>query len=167
MAISQIVRNRLLAAAGAGAFTLAVTLLGGADGLEGRRYVPYQDVAGVLTVCDGHTGADIVINKNYTDRECDSLLRADLKTVQATVDSLVKVPLRDHQRAALYSFAYNIGTEAFSRSTLLQKLNAGDETGARDELKRWVFAAGKKRSGLVNRRQIESWLYGVHSERSE
>ncbi len=93
MAISAALRNRLLAAAGAGALTLAITLLGGSDGLEGRRYVPYRDVAGVLTVCDGHTGADIVRNKTYTDGECDSLLRADLSLIQAKVDSLVKVPL--------------------------------------------------------------------------
>lgn len=47
MAISAALRNRLLAAAGGGALTLAMILLGSPDGLEGRRYVPYRDVAGV------------------------------------------------------------------------------------------------------------------------
>ncbi|TPD93622.1 lysozyme [Pantoea vagans] len=158
MAISAALRNRLLAAAGAGALTLAITLLGGPDGLEGRRYVPYLDVAGVLTVCDGHTGTDIVRNRTYTDQECDTLLRADLKPVQADVDSLVTVNLSDYQRAALYSFAYNTGTDAFSRSSLLKKLNAGDKTGACNELRRWVFAGGRKWKGLMNRRETERAL---------
>jgi len=158
MAISPVLRKRLLVTAGAGAFTLALTLLGGADGLEGRRYVPYQDVAGVLTVCDGHTGADIVRHKTYTDQECDSLLHADLKSVQERVDSLVTVSLSEYRRAALYSFAYNTGTDAFSRSSLLRKLNAGDTTGACNELRRWVFAGGKKWRGLMNRRETERAL---------
>ncbi|WP_033790754.1 lysozyme [Pantoea septica] len=158
MVISAAIRNRLLAAAGAGALTLAITLLSGSDGLEGRRYVPYRDVAGVLTVCDGHTGADIVRNKTYTDRECDSLLRADLSLIQAQVDSLVKVPLSDYQRAALYSFVYNVGTEAFTGSTLLKKLNAGDLNGACNEMRRWVFAGGRKWQGLRSRRETERLL---------
>nr|MBJ6969775.1 glycoside hydrolase family protein [Vibrio cholerae] len=44
---------------------------------------------------------------------------------------------------------------AFSRSTLLKKLNAGEMTQACDELKRWVYAGGKKWKGLMNRREIE------------
>lgn len=158
MAISAALRKRLLAAAGAGALTMAMTLLGGPDGLEGRRYVPYPDVAGVLTVCDGHTGPDIVRNKTYTARECDALLRADLKAVQAKVDSLVTVSLSDYQRAALYSFAYNTGTDAFSQSSLLKKLNTGDTTGACSEMRRWVFAGGRKWRGLMNRRETERAL---------
>lgn len=158
MAISAALRNRLLAAAGGGALTLAMILLGGPDGLEGRRYVPYRDVAGVLTVCDGHTGPDIVRNKTYTARECDALLREDLKPVQAAVDSLVTVPLSDYQRAALYSFSFNTGTDAFSRSSLLKKLNAGDNTGACSEMRRWVFAGGRKWRGLMNRRETERAL---------
>jgi len=158
MAISPVLRKRLLVTAGAGAFTLAFTLLDGADGLEGRRYVPYQDVAGVLTVCDGHTGADIVRHKTYTDQECDSMLLADLKSVQEKVDSLVTVSISEYRRAALYSFAYNTGTDAFSRSSLLKKLNAGDTTGACNEIRRWVFAKGRKWKGLMDRRETERAL---------
>lgn len=156
--MSPVLRKRLLATAGAGAFTLAITLLGGTDGLEGRRYVAYQDVAGVLTVCDGHTGADIVRNKTYTDQECDSLLRADLKSVQEKVDSLVTASISEYRRAALYSFAFNTGTDAFSRSSLLKKLNAGDTTGACNEIRRWVFARGRKWKGLMDRRETERAL---------
>jgi lysozyme len=95
MAISPSLRKLLLAIAGAGAFTIAATLLGGKNGLEGRRYTPYRDVAGALTVCDGHTGADIVKGKTYTESDCDRLLNTDLKEIQQGVDSLVQVPLHE------------------------------------------------------------------------
>ncbi|WP_333620327.1 lysozyme [Pantoea septica] len=155
MAMSNSLRNKLIAAAGGGAMLIATVFLGGKDGVEGRVYEPYKDVAGVLTVCDGHTGTDIIKGKKYTDRECDRLLWNDLQPVKKTVDSLVKVPLNEYQRAALYSFTYNVGSGAFSKSTLLKKLNAGDQDGACEELRRWVYAGGMKFRGLMNRRDME------------
>ncbi|MBZ6385517.1 MAG: lysozyme [Pantoea piersonii] len=153
--MSTSLRNKLIAAAGGGAMLIATVFLGGKDGVEGRVYVPYKDVAGVWTVCDGHTGNDIIKGKKYTDRECDRLLWNDLQPVKKTVDSLVKVPLNEYQRAALYSFTYNVGSGAFSKSTLLKKLNAGDQDGACEELRRWVYAGGMKFRGLMNRRDME------------
>ncbi|WP_276724179.1 lysozyme [Pantoea septica] len=155
MAMSNSLRNKLIAAAGGGAMLIATVFLGGKDGVEGRVYDPYKDVAGVWTVCDGHTGTDIIKGKKYTDRECDRLLWNDLQPVKKTVDSLVKVPLNEYQRAALYSFTYNVGSGAFSKSTLLKKLNAGDQEGACEELRRWVYAGGMKFRGLMNRRDME------------
>jgi len=155
MAMSNSLRNKLIAAAGGGAMLIATVFLGGKDGVEGRVYVPYKDVAGVWTVCDGHTGTDIVKGKTYSDRECDRLLWNDLQPVKKTVDGLVTVPLNEYQRAALYSFTYNVGSGAFSKSTLLKKLNAGDQDGACEELRRWVYAGGMKFRGLMNRRDME------------
>ncbi len=50
-------RNKIVAAitGGGGAIAIATAMLGGHDG--------YRDVVGVLTVCDGHTGADIILGK--------------------------------------------------------------------------------------------------------
>lgn len=106
------------------------------------------------TVCNGHAGADIVKGKTYTDRECDRLLWSDLKPVKKTVDSLVKFPLNEYQRAALYSFTYNVNG-SFSKSISLKKLNKGDQAGACEELRRWVYAGGMKFCGLMNRRDME------------
>ncbi|EJJ4408623.1 lysozyme [Salmonella enterica] len=146
---------KALLAGGAGAIAIAAAMLGGHDGLEGRRYEPYHDVAGVLTVCDGHTGKDIIPGRRYTDAECDALLNQDLARVKAQIDPLIKVSIPESERAALYSFAYNVGTGAFARSTLLRKLNAGDHAGACNALKRWTYAGGKQWKGLVTRREIE------------
>ncbi|ECH8186124.1 lysozyme [Salmonella enterica subsp. houtenae] len=149
------IKIKHLITGGAGAVAIAAAMLGGHDGLEGRRYIPYRDVAGVLTVCDGHTGKDIIPGKRYTDSECDALLDKDLKRVKAQVDPLIKVSIPESERAAFYSFAYNVGTGAFARSTLLKKLNAGDHAGACNELKRWTYAGGKQWKGLMTRREIE------------
>ncbi|MGD9423989.1 lysozyme [Pantoea sp. NSTU24] len=158
MAMSNSLRSKLIAVAGGGAMAIATVFLGGKDGVEGRVYEPYKDVAGVWTVCDGITGAGVVQGKHYTDRECDSLLWQRVRQVKAQVDPLVKVPLGEYQRAALYSFTYNVGIGSFSKSTLLKKLNAGDQEGACNELRRWVYAGGVKWKGLLNRREMEQSL---------
>lgn len=155
MPMTSSLRNKLIAAAGGGAMLITSLFLGGQDGVEGRRYEAYKDVAGVWTVCDGHTGRGIVIGKTYTDGECDALLRKDLQPAKRTVDRLVKVPLGEYQRAALYSFVFNVGSDAFFKSTLLRKLNKGDQAGACDEMRRWVYAGGMKWKGLQNRREME------------
>ena len=142
-------------AGGGGAIAIASVMLGNADGLEGRRYYAYQDVVGVWTVCDGHTGTDIRHGHRYTDRECDSLLKADLQKVASAIDPLIKVRIPDPTRAALYSFTYNVGSGAFASSTLLKKLNAVDVPGACKELQRWTYAGGKQWKGLITRREIE------------
>nr|WP_306804955.1 lysozyme [Providencia sp. PROV128] len=123
---------------------------------EGMVTKPYKDVVNVTTVCFGHTGADIIPTKTYTEAECLALLEKDLSKVRKGVDPLIKVDIDDNTRAAIYSFAYNVGTGAFARSTMLKKLNAGDIAGACNELKRWTYAGGKEWKGLITRREIEN-----------
>ncbi|AMO82091.1 lysozyme [Obesumbacterium proteus] len=148
-------RARISAAIGGGAIAIATVMLSGKGGLEGREYVPYKDVVGIITVCDGHTANDIIINKRYSDAECDALTKADLERIAKQVNPSIKVKTTETQLAAIYSFSYNVGANAFIKSTMLKKLNAGDYAGACDELKRWVYAGGKKWKGLMNRRDVE------------
>ncbi|MCU7781966.1 lysozyme [Lelliottia amnigena] len=150
-------RNKLVGAivGGSSAITIAAVMLGNADGLEGRRYYAYQDVVGVWTVCDGHTGYDVRRGHRYTDKECDALLQTDLRGVASAIDPLIKVSIPEPTRAALYSFTYNVGSGAFASSTLLKKLNTGDVPAACKELKRWTYAGGKQWKGLITRREIE------------
>lgn len=147
--------RKLVAAGGAGALAIAVALLGGSDGVEGRRYVAYQDVGGVWTVCDGVTGKDVRRDHRYTDLECDALLEKHLAPVKRAVDNAVKIPLDDYTRAALYSFAYNVGTGAFQRSSLLRHLNGGDIARACDDMRDWVYVNGQRNRGLIYRRDID------------
>jgi len=146
--------TRALIASGAGAIAIAASMI---KPLEGIEYVPYRDVAGVLTVCWGTTGPDVIEGKVYTKEECEHFLDRDLKaiTIERQILPMIKPALPEPTKAALYSFTYNVGAGAFARSTLLKKLNAGDMNGACDQLKRWVYAGGKKWKGLMTRRDIE------------
>lgn len=57
--------------------------------------------------------------------------------------------------AAITDFAYNLGVPRYRASTLARRIDAGDWSGARDQLRLWVLADGKKQRGLVLRREAE------------
>ncbi|EOI7349026.1 lysozyme [Yersinia enterocolitica] len=158
MTISKRLMAKIAGVVAGGAMAIAIALVGGSDGLEGREYMPYRDVVGVLTVCDGHTGKDIIPSKRYSDAECDALLHQDLIPVFAAIDRIVNVPMSDFRKAALASFGYNVGITAMTNSTMVKKLNRGDTSGACDELRRWIKAGGKVWKGLINRREVEREL---------
>ncbi|HHL2455897.1 TPA: lysozyme [Yersinia enterocolitica] len=158
MTVSSPLMKKIYGVVAGGAMAIAIALVGGSDGLEGREYMPYRDVVGVLTVCDGHTGKDIIPSKRYSDAECDALLHQDLIPVFVAIDRIVNVPMSDFRKAALASFGYNVGITAMTNSTMVKKLNRGDTSGACDELRRWIKAGGKVWKGLVNRREVEREL---------
>jgi lysozyme len=140
---------------------VAVSAIGIASiaGYEGLSKTWYKDPVGIETVCYGHTGGiKFGIKHEYTDAECLELLEDDVKIASGFVLSYSKVPLSQAELDAYSSFVYNVGGGAFSKSTLLRKLNSGDRIGACKELLRWVFADGKKLKGLVLRRKSESRL---------
>ncbi len=143
--------GKIAAAASAAVIALAAPVV---IYFEGTRYVPYRDIGGVLTVCEGDTyGVDP--NHIYSPAECAARLKERLGQHDDGIRQCIKVPIEDHEHAAYLSFAYNVGVGAFCGSTLVKRLNAGDHAGACGELKRWTMAAGKVLAGLVKRRAAE------------
>lgn len=65
------------------------------------------------------------------------------------------VPMYQYEWDAIVSWAYNVGTTAACKSTLVRKLQAGDYPGACRELLRWDKFQGKPLPGLTKRRQDE------------
>lgn len=128
-----------------------------------RMIKPGDKVHGTLTIGYGHTGPDVKPGARITPAEGMALLRKDLDRFEARVDREVKVPLTDNQFAALVSFAFNVGEQAFAESTLLRKLNAGDYDAVPGELMKWTKSKGKKMRGLVNRRAAEAGLWAKGS----
>jgi len=126
---------------------------------EGIRLDAYQDAVGVWTIGIGHTGDDVIAGRSISEAEAMVLLRADAETAAAGVRSAVTVALSQGQFDALVSFAFNLGVAALKQSTLLNKLNAGDVSGAAEEFPRWVHAGGRKLNGLVKRRAAERALF--------
>lgn len=145
----------------AAAAILAVAL---AIPAEGIRQVAYFDPPGILTVCRGHTGPDVVPGKRYSLQECDALLTADMRKAVAQVDACVPdapVPVL----AAFADAAFNLGPKIAcdtTASTAARKLKARDWSGACDELPKWNKAriAGQLVAlpGLTRRRWDERAL---------
>ncbi|MEQ1411417.1 lysozyme [Acinetobacter indicus] len=130
---------------------------------EGKRLAAYDDGVGVWTIGFGTTvypnGIKVMKGDTCTEAQAKTYMAHDLKKLEATVNKAVTVQLNQNQFDALVSLAYNIGTNAFSKSTLVKKLNANDIRGAADQFDVWVNAGGKRMQGLVNRRAKEKALF--------
>lgn len=142
----------IAALVGAGAATVLIATV---QMWEGREHVPYRDVVGIWTVCDGDTKG-VVPGDVQTDTECDARLERQLiahaKPVLKCVPGLKDRP---NQLAASVSLAYNIGTSSFCRSTAARRFNAGDWRGGCNAMLRWNKAGGRVIRGLQNRRRAE------------
>ena len=132
---------------------------------EGLSLTPYKDAAGIWTIGYGHK---IVAGDPYypvgsvqqiTQDEADALLADDTSSAKTAVERLVLYSLSTPQLQALTSFVYNVGQGAFAGSTMLQKLNRGDFTGAADEFDKWTHAGGIQLAGLIQRRAAEKQLF--------
>jgi len=125
--------------------------------MEGRHFVPYRDPVGVLTVCYGHTGPDVIEGNRYTLAECKALLRHDTDIAEATVQRCLPMPKPKHVQAALVSATFNIGERVVCGSTLQRKALAGDWAGACAQLERWV-----SRTALFGKRPYMEVRAGVY-----
>ena len=118
---------------------------------EGVRLKAYQDTGGVWTNGLGHTGPDVFEGQVITKEQALAWFRNDIKGAERAVDRLVKVALTQGQFDACVDMVFNVGEGAFSKSTFLRLLNAGNYTAASEEFKRWVYDNGKVQPGLVKR----------------
>jgi lysozyme len=100
-------------------------------------------------------------DKTTPDKALQQAL-SDVRQFEGALLQCVKVPMYQHEYDAYVSLAYNVGPQAFCRSTLVKKLNAIDYAGACAEILRWRYFQGRdcadpknRCAGLVNRRQTE------------
>lgn len=135
-------------AAIAGILALAVGII---KPWEGRELAPYLDIVNVLTVCDGITGPEVIAGKVYTPDQCDRFLSERIGLTYAALELCIVKPVHPASMAAVLSMAFNVGTAAVCRSTMVRRINAG-------EFAKWVYAGGRRDKGLVNRRNAEMKL---------
>lgn len=128
-------------------------------GYEGSRTRAYQDVAGVWTIGVGHTGSDVHPDSHWTQEQIDEALAHDLSRFEIAVDQNVAVALTQGQFDALVSLCFNIGSAAFSKSTLVRLLNQGDYRAACCQFAVWHNAGGAFNSALLSRRALEMWMF--------
>jgi len=131
---------------------------------EGVVYEVYDDGVGYLTAGVGHKLNNEELKKYKLGDPVDNfqvdlwLERDSFKAVRC-VNNWVTTDLTQTGFDMLVSFVFNVGVDAFKRSTLLKKLNRGDVMGAAAEFSKWVNARGQKLPGLVKRREDEARLF--------
>lgn len=128
---------------------------------EGLRQYAYYDPPGVLTVCYGTTGKDVIKGKKYSLEECRSFLERDMLEA-VTIVERCHPGLPDKVLAAFSDAVYNIGPNVACNSTANKYLKAGDYVAACNELPKWNKArvAGQMVTlpGLTKRREAERRL---------
>ena len=129
---------------------------------EGLYLHDYDDGTGVITIGYGHTNLAGVPPKVFkgqriTEAEADAILAADLAAVERDVERFIKVPMTQSQFDALVSFHFNTG--ALGKSSIDDKINAGNGAAAMSTLLMYDHAGGRQMDGLTRRRQAELLLF--------
>lgn len=130
---------------------------------EGFRREAYRDAAGVWTIGYGHTGRaappPVTPGMTITPEEGEAILKADLEVFIAEISPLIETGLTANQFSALVSFAFNVGSANFARSSVLRAVNEGRLDDVPGRLALWNKAGGRVLRGLVRRRMAEGELF--------
>lgn len=124
---------------------------------EGLRVKAYLDPVAIPTICFGET-ENVRLGDKRTAAECHDMLAMRLGYFSYNVDKVIEKPLPPETHAAMASLAYNIGVDAFKKSSVARLANEGKLKEACDAFKKFVYAGGKKLNGLVKRREAERKL---------
>lgn len=156
---------------------LSVSTLGIASiqNYEGFRSTAYKDSGGVPTIGYGSTEGVTMASK-IDEKGATRRLITELRgKYHQGINNCIKAPLNQSEYDAYISLAYNIGTGAFCRSTLVRLLNEGKYEEACKQIllfnkakvpvKEKVIVNGEEKvvtvlkkvpiKGLTNRRQKE------------
>ena len=135
---------------------------------EGLALEAYVDPVGLPTIGYGTIhygdGQPVQLGDRISVERAEELLRTAVAERYAP-QMLELIPAARHysapQQAALVSFTYNVGVGALQRSTLRQRLLAGEDPKQviAEELPRWCRGDGRELPGLVRRRAAEVALF--------
>jgi len=139
---------------------LSPSLLSHLKLFEGLRLTRYPDAGGLPTIGYGHL---IKPGENIPQRistyYAESLLLQDALVASLAVEAAITVDLSPLERDALISLVFNIGINAFRKSTLRRLLNRGGYYGASKQFLVWNKINGVTNQGLVNRRKKEYQMF--------
>ena len=122
---------------------------------EGYRENAYIPVAGDVPTIGFGTTSGVKLGDRTSPEKALTVALRDVQRFEGSLKDCVTVPLHQHEYDAYISLSYNIGSNAFCRSTLVRKLNAEDYSGACQEILRWDKFQGKPLAGLTKRRKEE------------
>jgi len=127
---------------------------------EGYRDTAYVPVPGdVPTIGFGSTtnadGSRVALGQRTTPISALKRLGEHVEIFEDAVKTCAPVPMYQHEFDAYVSLTYNIGGNAFCKSTIVKKLNIYDYEGACKEILKWDKFQGKSLPGLTKRRTEE------------
>jgi lysozyme len=122
---------------------------------EGYRDNAYIPVAGDVPTIGFGTTTGVKLGDRTSPEKALTVAMRDVQGFEGAIKECVTVPLHQYEYDAYTSLAYNIGSNAFCKSTLVRKLNAQDYVGACNQILRWDQFKGKPLAGLTKRRQEE------------
>lgn len=125
---------------------------------EGCRLAAYPDSGGIWTIGWGRT-ARVVEGDACTQEEADAWLLADMQVAEDGITFVVPGPLSESMRAALISFAYNIGGKHFRESEAVAALRERRYLDVPKHMLEWRLVAGEPSLGLLRRRIAEAALF--------
>jgi lysozyme len=123
-----------------------------AEGYRDHAYIP---VAGDVPTIGFGTTENVKMGDKVTVTQALNRAMIDVQKFEGAIKSCVKVPLHQYEYDAYTSLAYNIGSGAFCRSTLVRLLNQQKYEEACKQILRWDFFKGKPLRGLTIRREKE------------
>jgi lysozyme len=126
---------------------------------EGRRYTPYQDSAGKLTIGVGHlikSGDGLSAQSILNDAQVNSLYAGDLIDAENSIYSRVTAPLSQGEFDALVDFIFQFGDAKFGSSNLLRLLNLRNYENIPAEFSKWINVNGAASPQLVARRSDDA-----------
>jgi GH24 family phage-related lysozyme (muramidase) len=130
--------------------------------LEGFQAEPKQLPTGGWVVGYSHVRAaepGDAVNEN----DARELLTVDLAPFEDLVNTLITQPLTQTQYDALVSFAFSVGADAFGKSQVVRRVNAGDYVSAACAMDAWrksdVSGELVIIDALVRRRTAEKALF--------
>lgn len=142
----------------------AVDLVKQFEGFRGEAYLdklanPPVWTIGYGTTANAGVGIAPKAGTIITEAQAEEYLHRGLEKFAAQIAPFIAAPINENEFGAFVSLAYNIGPEAFARSTALRRFNAGDRAGAANAMLAWNKAGGKVYEGLKRRRAAERALF--------
>ena len=119
---------------------------------EGLETTAYRDIVGVPTVCYGETRG-VKMGDTYTKEQCMDMLKVAVGEYYTKIQPcMTNKDIPVGVQASILELAYNVGTGAACKSTMMKLANQGKYKEACRELDKWVKAGGQTVRGLQNRR---------------
>jgi len=127
------------------------------EGYRGEAYIPVP--GDVPTIGFGSTtnsdGSRIAPAQRTNPVAALKRLGEHVEVFEEAVKRCAPVPMHQYEFDAYVSLAYNIGGNAFCKSTIVKKLIAYDYEGACKEILKWDKFKGNSLPGLTKRRTEE------------